>query len=131
MGLPRIIIGSSEPRITVTFRSLSFRIRAARAFVLISVVDSFVTARAMSYRHKRVQLDGYEIRDPALSYLGEGTYGTVYSATEKTTGRLVAIKQHHDIVSYRARRRHYVHALSRSRRTSSAFRRASSARRPS
>ena len=48
---------------------------------------------------KKLNLEGYEVVDPARAYLGEGTYGTVFLAKETATGRWVAIKQHHNIVS--------------------------------
>ena len=54
----------------------------------------------MPRRHRKVlRLEGYEIRDARSAFLGEGTYGTVFSAVQLSTGRAVAIKQQHDLVS--------------------------------
>ena len=83
----------------------------------------------MPSREKLLTIEGYEITDPARAFLGEGTYGTVYRAREKATGRYVAIKQQHHIVFLRDHPSQRPNRHRASRSTKKAFLRAFYARR--
>src|SRR6185503_10970547 len=54
-----------------------------------AVPDQFELQREISRRLAAPALDGYEVTE----FIGEGTYGDVWQARDKTTGAIVAIKR--------------------------------------